>query len=130
MGGVTPAQTTDAVAAVLAELSRADILVNLTSVDGIYSNDPKTDPSARRFDRMSFDELLGVAGSGGLEAGSNTVLDIVAAKVISRSRIPLLVLDGREPRLIEEVLAGKKSAGTLVSVPGEGPLPLLRAIPP
>lgn len=130
MGGVTPAQTTDAVAAVLAELSRADILVNLTSVDGIYSQDPKTDPSARRFDRMSFDELLGVAGSGGLEAGSNTVLDIVAAKVISRSRIPLLVLDGREPRLIEDVLAGKKRAGTLVSAPGKDPLPLLRAAPP
>ncbi len=50
MGGITPAQTTDAVAAVLAERVGADLMVNLTSVDGIYTADPKTDPSARKLD--------------------------------------------------------------------------------
>ncbi len=130
MGGVTPAQTTDAVAAVLAEFSRADLLVNLTSVDAIYSHDPKDDPSAQRFDRMTFDDLLRIVGSGTLEAGSNTVLDIVAAKVISRSRIPLLVLDGRTPGLLEDVLSGTKVAGTLVCDPGKSPLPLFCKQPP
>jgi len=79
---------------------------------------------------MTFGELLDIVGSGGLEAGSNTVLDIVAAKVISRSGIPLLVLDGRVPGLLEDVLAGRKRAGTLVCAPGKEPVPLLRAPSP
>ncbi|MCQ8893748.1 MAG: UMP kinase, partial [Methanolinea sp.] len=123
MGGVTPGQTTDAVAAVLAEMVGADILVNLTSVDGIYSSDPRRDPDARRFSRMTHDELLGIVGASGLEAGSNTVLDLVAAKVLKRSRIPLLVLDGRDPSLLEGVLSGQGGAGTLVSAGGKDPLP-------
>ena len=40
MGGTEPAHSTDAVAAILAEYVKADILVNLTSVDGMYTKDP------------------------------------------------------------------------------------------
>jgi uridylate kinase len=53
MGGITPAQTTDAVAAVLAELAGADLLVNATSIDGVYTADPRTDPSAVRIDLLT-----------------------------------------------------------------------------
>lgn len=130
MGGVTPAQTTDAVAAVLAERARAALLVNLTSVDGIYSADPKKDPAARKYSRMTPQELLAVVGSGGLAAGSNTVVDMVAAKVVERSRIPLLVLDGRDPRLLERVLFSAEGAGTMVIGDQENPLPLENPCPP
>jgi uridylate kinase len=44
MGGISPGQTTDAVAAVLAERVQADLFINLTAVDGIYSHDPRKDP--------------------------------------------------------------------------------------
>ena len=46
MGGITPAQTTDAVSAVLAESIGADLLINATSDNGIYSADPKKDAGA------------------------------------------------------------------------------------
>ena len=59
MGGVTPAQTTDAVAAVLAEWCGADLMVNLTSVDGIYTADPRIDPAAERLARLTPEKLLG-----------------------------------------------------------------------
>ena len=114
IGGVTPAQTTDAVAAVLAERARAALLVNLTSVDGIYSADPKKDPGAQRYSHITPQQLLGIVGCGGMEAGSNTVVDMVAAKVVERSRIPLLVLDGRDPELLEEALFSGRELGTIV----------------
>ena len=53
MGGVAPGQTTDAVAAVLAEEVGADLLINATSVPGIFTADPKRDPSATRYETMT-----------------------------------------------------------------------------
>jgi len=115
MGGVTPAQTTDAVAAVLAERTGADILVNLTSVDGIYSADPDKDPSATRYSRVTPVKLAEIVGKTELEAGSNNVVDPIAVKIITRSGIPLVVIDGRKPEnLFEAVMHGKLS-GTLVT---------------
>ena len=115
MGGVTPAQTTDAVAAVLAERTGAGLLVNLTSVDGIYTADPKKDPHATRCECLTPAELAKIVAGSSLGAGSNTVMDAIAVKIIERSRIPLLVLDGRKPEnLAAAVLEGRYS-GTLVT---------------
>lgn len=125
MGGITPAQTTDAVAAVLAERVGADLMVNLTSVDGIYTADPKADPAARRLDLLSADRLLELVGSASLSAGSNTVIDLVAAKVLKRSGIPLLVIDGRHPEQLEEALLAGRYSGSLVTDTGQKPARLL-----
>lgn len=115
MGGVTPAQTTDAVAAVLAERTGADLLVNLTSVDGIYSADPKTDSSAKKFNHLTPDRLAEIVGGTGLNAGSNTVMDSIAVKVIQRSGIPLIVLDGRNPQNLPDAVLSGRFTGTIVS---------------
>lgn len=121
MGGITPAQTTDAVAAVLAERVGADLMVNLTSVDGIYTADPKADPSARKLDLLSADQLLGIVGSASLSAGANTVIDMVAAKVLRRSGIPLLVIDGSDPGSLGEALLAGRYSGSLVTATGKKP---------
>ncbi len=115
MGGVTPAQTTDAVSAVLAERTGADILINLTSVDGIYSADPKTDPSATRYAHLTPDRLAEIVSGSRLNAGSNTVMDAIAVKIIQRSSIPLLVLDGRKPENLPDALILGRFSGTVVS---------------
>ncbi len=124
MGGITPAQTTDAVAAVLAERSGADLFVNLTSVDGIYTADPRKDPAASRIERLTPEELLDIVGSSSLCAGSNTVIDLIAAKVIQRSGIPMLVIDGTDPSNLLSALLEGTYRGSLVSR-GEGcPVPI------
>jgi uridylate kinase len=124
MGGITPGQTTDAVAAVLAERVGAAVFINATSVDGIYTADPKRDKNATRFDRMTPAKLLEIVGSSALGAGSNNVLDIVAARVVERSKIPLVVLDGREPKNLSDAILKGKFRGTIVSEDGKKPLPL------
>lgn len=122
MGGVTPAQTTDAVSAVLAERTGADFLVNVTSVDGIYSEDPKTNPGAVKYENITPDELIDIISGSGMEAGSNNVIDFVAAKVLKRSGIPLVVIDGRRPEKLKDALINGKFDGTIVSAGGINPL--------
>jgi uridylate kinase len=124
MGGITPAQTTDAVAAVLAERVCADLLVNVTSVDGIYTADPKKDPRARRIDRLTPKELLEIVGTATLRAGSNTVIDPIAAKVLDRCGIPMLVLDGRDPAKLEDALLKGTYQGSLVTGEKGSPVPI------
>ncbi len=115
MGGITPAQTTDAVSAVLAESVGADLLVNATSVDGIYSADPKRDAGAVRYEHLTPQELLDIITRGRMDAGANMVLDIVAGKVVERSGIPLLVLDGRDPENLYRAVMEGAPLGTIVS---------------
>jgi uridylate kinase len=124
MGGITPGQTTDAVAAVLAERVGAAVFINATSVDGIYSADPKKDRNAKHFTAMTPQQLLEIVGGTAMSAGSNTVLDIVAARVVERSHIPLVVLDGRDPKNLKNAILKGKFSGTVVSESMKNPLPL------
>lgn len=124
MGGVAPGQTTDAVAAVLAESVGADVLVNATSVPGVFTADPRKDPSATRYETMTPAELLALIGRERMGAGSNTVIDLVAAKIVERCGIPMVVLDGREPGGIRDAVLTGTFAGTIVSRDPCRPLPL------
>jgi uridylate kinase len=124
MGGITPGQTTDAVAAVLAERVGASVFINVTSVDGIYSADPKKDKKAKRFETLTPHQLLEIVGGTALTAGSNTVLDIVAARVVERSHIPLVVLDGRNPGNLSRAIRTGEYSGTMVSEKKKKILPL------
>ncbi|MCK9630812.1 MAG: UMP kinase [Methanoregula sp.] len=124
MGGITPGQTTDAVAAVLSERVGAAVFINATSVDGIYTADPRKNKNATRFDEMTPKNLLEIVGGTALGAGSNNVLDIVAARVVERSGIPLVVLDGRNPKNLENAILKGKYLGTVVSDGKKKPLPV------
>ncbi len=124
MGGITPGQTTDAVAAVLAERSGAAVFFNLTSVDGIYSADPRKDPDARRFEIITPSALLEIIIRQHATAGVNTVMDIVAVKMVERCNIPLIVLDGRDPLALLAAVESGSCQGTVVTVTGTSPLPL------
>lgn len=114
MGGLIPGQTTDAVSAVLAEYVDADLLINATSVNGVYSADPKTDKDAVKFETMTPAQLVDVVMKIDMVAGSNSPLDPLAAKIIQRCGIRTVVIDGREPFNIIEAAAGRHS-GTLIS---------------
>lgn len=114
MGGLIPGQTTDAVSAVLAEYVEADLLINATSVNGVYSADPKTDKDAIKFETMTPAQLVDVVMKIDMVAGSNSPLDPLAAKIIQRCGVRTVVIDGREPSNIIEAAEGRHS-GTLIS---------------
>jgi uridylate kinase len=108
MGGTIPGHTTDAVAAILAEYVHADILIDATSTDGIYTKDPKKHPDAVKLDELSPAHLVEIIAAERMAAGANLPLDMLAAKIIERSGILTVVLDGREPGQVVDAVNGKQ----------------------
>ena len=104
MGGVVPGQTTDAVSAILTEYLNADLMVVATSVDGVYSADPNTNPNAVKYEKMTAKELVNTVMSIEMKAGSKSPVDPLAAKIIERCRIETIVMDGSDPAVVSDVI--------------------------
>lgn len=112
-GGLQPGQSTNAVAALAAEAINADLLINATDVDGVYTADPSEDPRAKKLDKVTPEKLMRILSSEGVRAGEYALMDLTAIRIIQRSKIPAIVIDGRDPSNLEKVLRGK-SIGTLI----------------
>ncbi|WP_224448552.1 UMP kinase [Haloprofundus salilacus] len=123
MGGVVPGQTTDAVAAALAEYVDADLLVYATSVDGVYSADPRSDDTAEKFEELTPEELVGVIAPMSTDAGSSAPVDLLAAKLIERAGMRTIVLDGTEPKRLERAVLHGEHEGTDIVPAGAGTEP-------
>ncbi len=113
MGGVSPGHTTDAVSAILAEYVGADLLINATSIDGVYTSDPKKNKGAKKFETMTPKQLIEVVMKTEMVAGANSPIDLLAAKVIERSNIKTIVLNGENPKDIVNAVSGKHK-GTVI----------------
>jgi uridylate kinase len=93
-----PYFTTDSGAALRAAELQCDALFKGTSVDGVYSADPKKDATARRFDTIDYDTVL---------AENLQVMDASAVALCRDNAIPIVVFSIREPGNLAKVLAGE-----------------------
>lgn len=91
-GGLHPGQSTNATSALIAETSRASSFVNATDVDGIYDSDPNTNTKARLFKEITVNECMEILRVESAMAGTYDLMDIIALKVIERSKIPTRVV--------------------------------------
>ena len=123
MGGVMPGQTTDAVAAALAEYVSADLLVYATGANGVYDADPKTNPDAVKFDEMSPTELVDIVVPMSRDAGSSAPVDLLATKLIERAGMRTIVLDGNDPGRVEAAVLRGDHDGTDIIPEGSGAEP-------
>lgn len=113
MGGTTPGHTTDGVSAALAEAVGADRIVNATSVDAVYSSDPRKDKDAERYERLTFQQLKDLLGNEH-GAGASGVFDPMGASIVMRSRIPLMVIAGRDLEEMSRAVQGLPIKGTVI----------------
>ncbi len=97
-GTGNPYFTTDTGAALRAAEMGCDALFKGTSVDGIYSDDPKKNPDAERFDTISYDEIL---------KRNLKVMDAAAIALARDNRIPLVVFSIREEGMLPRVIRGE-----------------------
>ncbi|HEY5037421.1 MAG TPA: UMP kinase [Chthoniobacterales bacterium] len=104
-GTGNPYFSTDTTAALRASELGADIILKATKVDGIYDRDPKVDPAAIRYDRISYTEAL---------TKRLQVMDSTAFSLCMDNKIPILVFDMNKPTNIRDAVLGHP-IGTLVS---------------
>jgi len=107
MGGLQPGQSTNAVAALAAEITRAEILVNGTDVDGVYSEDPKKNSKAKLMRSVDAEKLLSWAMGGEVFAGRYELLDPLAIKIMQRAKMPTRFVSLADPGNILAALQGK-----------------------
>lgn len=100
LGGLEPGHSTDAVAAMCAEIVEAEKLVLATTVDGVYDSDPAEEGDAMRYDELSHSEMVDLVRRKETSAGSYPLMDLLAAKLVERSRIECRVVDGRDPDVL------------------------------
>ena len=93
-----PFFTTDTPAALRSAEMGCDALFKGTSVDGVYSADPKTDPDAKRYDTLSYQEVL---------AKNLRVMDSSAVSLMRDNHIPIVVFNIRERGNLLKVLNGE-----------------------
>ena len=115
MGGLTPGQTTDAVAVQLADYITADLLIKGTSIDGIYDSDPKKNIDAKRFERISPKKLFEMVSADTFVAGTSSIIDPQAALLLKRANIPAIAIDIRDTENLMNALNGKRFIGTSIT---------------
>jgi len=118
IGGTHPGHSTDAVSALLAEYVHADLLINASDVDGIYDKDPQKHKDAKRYNKISVDKLVDMVKSHSLGAGRYELVDILAAKIIQRSKTRTIFVNGRDLRNMKDAIGGKEFVGTVLGNDG------------
>ena len=103
-GTGNPFVTTDTGAALRSAEVRADALLKATKVDGVYTADPVTDPSATRIERLTYNEVIDKRLG---------IMDVSAVDLCQRSGIPIIVLDLKRSGNMRAVVLGT-GIGTLI----------------
>ncbi len=103
-GTGNPFFSTDTAAALRAAEIEADIILKATMVDGVYDCDPKTNPNAKKYDTVSFGEVL---------KNDLKVMDSTAAAICKDNHLPIIVFSLDDPDNIVAAVCGEK-VGTLV----------------
>ena len=112
MGGTEPAHSTDAVGSILAEFVGAELLINATSVDGLYNKDPNKYPDAKMFTEVKPSKMMELMSTKDIKAGTYEFFDMTAIQIIKRSGIKTVILNGGDPNNIKTAITGK--IGTII----------------
>lgn len=112
--GFQPKMTSDGDASQIAAHIKADYLINLTNVDGLYNKDPKQ-WGAKFIPAVSFSDFDKIISQIDFKAGQHFVLDQFAAKIIMREKIKTAILNGSDLENIKKFFNDEKFRGTVIS---------------
>ncbi|MGP6238844.1 UMP kinase [Cuniculiplasma sp. SKW4] len=114
MGGTVPGHTTDTVSMLLAESAGIRDVINITSVDAVYSDDPKKNQDAIKYEQLTYEEAFKISLASYSGAGSNQFLDSVSLLIGKRAGLNIHLISGKNFQNLENCLMGKKYEGTII----------------
>ncbi|MCQ2086140.1 MAG: UMP kinase [archaeon] len=114
MGGTESGHTTDAVAAMIAKRYKANRIVNASNVNAIYSDDPKKNPEATKYSKITIDELSTIVYNKHVPCKSS-VFDPLGVSIVKECKIDLVVVNGRNIKELKNAILGKEIEGTYVN---------------
>lgn len=115
MGGTEPAHSTDAVSAILAEYVQADLLINLTSVDGMYTKDPRKYDDAELIEEITATDMIEFIKGNDVKAGTYEFFDMTAIQMIKRSNLETVIANGNKPQNLVKAIKGEKIGTRVIS---------------
>lgn len=101
----------DTLSAYVALVCHADLLINLSDIDGLYDKDPRKFPDAKLIPEVcGIDEsVLAMAGGAGTARGTGGMATkLLAAKIVLEKGIPMFILNGQDPHVLYEILDGNR----------------------
>ncbi len=109
----------DTLAALVAAMIKADLVVLLSDIEGLYDSDPRSDDDARLLEQVEelTEDVIAAAGGAGTLGSGGMATKVEAARVLMKAGIPLIVCDGRRPGVVGDAVAGRP-CGTYFSPKG------------
>lgn len=111
--GWKPGFSTDNDAVILAERFEGKLIINLSNIAKVYTDDPKTNPEAKPLDTISWEEFRLMVGNN-WTPGKNTPFDPIASKRAEKMNMKVVCADGRNIQNTMAILNGEEFIGTVI----------------
>jgi len=112
-GAEKPGSSTDLGAVMLAKKNNAKIVINLSNTDYVYDSDPKTNPNAKKIERISWVEYRKLIPKE-WNPGLNSPFDPVASEMAEKEGIEVIIMNGKPINNLVKYLSGEKFFGTII----------------
>lgn len=99
----------DTLSAYVALVAKAEVVLNLSDIEGLYDSDPRTNPNARFISRVEeiTDDIMKIAGGAGTDRGTGGMATkIEAAKILTDAGVSMFILNGHRPEVLYELFDG------------------------
>nr|QQK86934.1 uridylate kinase [Treponema denticola] len=111
--GWKPGFSTDNDAVLLAERFSGQLVVNLSNIAKVYTDDPKKNPEAKPIDKISWEDFIKIVGTEWVP-GKNTPFDPIASQRAQKAGIRVICATGKDIENLENILNGKDFKGTVI----------------
>nr|QQK86936.1 uridylate kinase [Treponema denticola] len=111
--GWKPGFSTDNDAVLLAERFSGQLVVNLSNIAKVYTDDPEKNPEAKPIDKISWEDFIKIVGTEWVP-GKNTPFDPIASQRAQKAGIRVICAAGKDIENLENILNGKDFKGTVI----------------